>query len=100
MDDDVISERLRRRVRRDFPEAEAAKGVFGALRVLAAELAASRQDIERLLAAAVFIAAGDIDRFISAVRCARTDWRDLLMAGGLGHEDWPSVLDRELGPRA
>ncbi|MFV5995167.1 hypothetical protein ACNPQM_22625 [Streptomyces sp. NPDC056231] len=100
MDDDVISERLRRRVRRDFPEAEVAKGVFGAMRVLAAELADSRQDTERLLAAAVFIADGDIGRFIAAVRGARTDWRDLLVAGDLGREDWSSVLDRELDPRA
>ncbi|MEJ8637446.1 hypothetical protein [Streptomyces sp. MS2.AVA.5] len=97
MIDDVISERLHRRIRRDFPDAEVAKGVAGALRVLADEAGDSRQSSERILAAAVFIASGDINRFRSAIRLARTDWRDLLMAGGLGHEDWPSILDRELG---
>jgi hypothetical protein len=24
------------------------------------------------------------------------DWRDLLVAGGLGNEDWRNVLDQEL----
>jgi hypothetical protein len=95
--EDVISARLHARVRRDFPDADVARGVAGALRVLADELANSLQDTERLLAAAVFIAAGDVDRFRSAIRLARTDWRDLLMAGELGHGNWPHVLDEELG---
>ncbi|MBB6415187.1 hypothetical protein [Streptomyces sp. AK010] len=47
------------------------------------ELEDSRQSPERLLTAAVVIADGDVDRFRSAGRLARTDWRDLLMAGGL-----------------
>ncbi|MEU2434478.1 hypothetical protein ABZ611_34225 [Streptomyces sp. NPDC007861] len=98
MYDDVISARLHRRIRRDFPDAEAARGVAGALRVLADELAGSQQDPERLMAAAVFFATGDINRFRSAIQGARKDWRDLLMAGGLGYEGWPSVLDEELGP--
>jgi hypothetical protein len=25
------------------------------------------------------------------------DWRDVLVAGGLGNEDWPQVMNRELG---
>ncbi|MER5468911.1 hypothetical protein [Streptomyces sp. NPDC002685] len=96
---DLISARLHERVRRDFPDADAARGIVGALRVLGVELEDSRQSTERLLAAAVVFAAGDVERFRSAVRLARTDWRDLLMAGGLGHEDWPRVLDEELRPR-
>ncbi|MGW7609606.1 hypothetical protein ACWGKW_20485 [Streptomyces sp. NPDC054766] len=48
------------------------------------------------MTAAVLIAAGDIPRFRSAIRLARADWRDLLMAGELGYEDRPHVLD-ELG---
>ncbi|MGW6544518.1 hypothetical protein ACWGBH_16910 [Streptomyces massasporeus] len=99
MTEEPISERLRERIRRDFPDPDAAKGIEGALRKLAVELADSRQSAERLLTAAVVIADGDVDRFHSAVRLARTDWRDLLMAGGVGHADWPSVLDEELGPR-
>ncbi|MFG2478570.1 hypothetical protein [Streptomyces fagopyri] len=72
---------------------------MGALRLLGGELEDSRQSTERLLAAAVLIAAGDVERFRSAVRLGRADWRDLLVAGELGDEDWPHVLDEELGPR-
>ncbi|MGC0339521.1 hypothetical protein [Streptomyces sp. SLBN-8D4] len=92
----VISARLHARIERDFPEPGAAKGVEGALRKLAEELQDSRQDPERLMAAAVLIAQGDVGRFRRAVGIARQDWRDLLMGGGLGHEDWPRVLDEEL----
>lgn len=31
------------------------------------------------------------------VQLLRIDWRDVLMAGGLGYDDWRAVLDRELG---
>ena len=99
MTEEPISARLHERIRRDFPDPGAAKGIEGALRVLAGELSGSGESTERLLAAAVVIADGDVDRFRSAVRLARTDWRDLLMAGGLGHEDWLRVLDEELSPR-
>ncbi|WP_371598539.1 hypothetical protein [Streptomyces sp. NBC_00564] len=99
MAEDVISARLHARIRRDFPDAAVARGVVGALRVLAVELEDSRQSTERLLAAAVVIAAGDVERFRSAIHLARTDWRDLLMSGELAHGDWPHVLDEELGPR-
>lgn len=99
MTEDLISARLHERIRRDFPDVDAARGVVGALRVLGVELEDSRQSPERLLTAAVVFAAGDVQRFRLAVRTARADWRDLLMAGGLGHEDWPRVLDEELGAR-
>ena len=35
--------------------------------------------------------------FDSTVQLLRMDWRDVLMAGGLGHDDWRAVLERELG---
>jgi hypothetical protein len=97
--EESISVRLHARVQRDFPDPGAAKGIEGALRKLAEELKDSRQDTERLLAAAVLIARGDVDRFRAAVRIARQDWRDLLVSGGLANEDWPRVLDEALGSR-
>ncbi|MFE3270122.1 hypothetical protein [Streptomyces sp. NPDC059215] len=97
MTEDLISARLHARVRRDFPDGDVARGIEGALRVLGAELDASRQSVERLLAAVLVIAAGDVDGFRSAVRLARLDWRDLLVAAGLAGGDWPRVLDGELG---
>lgn len=97
--EEPISARLHKRIHRDFPDPGAAKGIEGALRVLATELERSHEDPERLLTAALVIADGDVNRFRSAIRLARTDWRDLLVAGGLGHADWPQVLDEELSPR-
>ncbi|MET7568870.1 hypothetical protein ABZT04_10230 [Streptomyces sp. NPDC005492] len=97
MTENLISARLHRRIRQDFPDAEVARGIVGALRILAVELEDSRQSAERLQTAAVLIAAGDVERFRRAIRLARTDWRDLLMAGGLG-DDFERVLDEELGP--
>jgi hypothetical protein len=31
------------------------------------------------------------------VQLLTIDWRDVLMAGGAGQDDWPAVLDGELG---
>jgi len=31
------------------------------------------------------------------VHLLRIDWRDVLMAGGVGQDDWRAVLDAELG---
>ncbi|MFE4172417.1 hypothetical protein ACFRR7_10195 [Streptomyces sp. NPDC056909] len=100
MGGDLISARLRRRVRGDFPDAGAARGVEGALSALVGALRDDWHDpagIERLMAAVVLTAGGDVRRVGEAVQWGLQDWRDLLVAGGLAHEDWPAVLDRELG---
>jgi hypothetical protein len=54
------------------------------------------QDPERMQAALVLSAGGDWDGFLAAVELLRLDWRDLLVAAGLAHGDWPERLDREL----
>ncbi|MYW53537.1 hypothetical protein GTY64_19020 [Streptomyces sp. SID8376] len=97
MPEDSISARLHERIRRDFPDHDAAQGVEGALRALAVDLGDSQQDTERLLAAAVLIADGDLKQFRTAVALAREDWRDLLMWAGLGNEGWQGALDERLG---
>ncbi|WP_233521588.1 hypothetical protein [Streptomyces triticagri] len=53
---------------------------------------------ERVQAAVVLAARGSVRGFVDAVQLARLDWRDLLMAAGLAHRDWPERLDAELGP--
>jgi hypothetical protein len=40
---------------------------------------------------------GQWERFLAVFKLLAVDWRDVLMAGGLGNEDWPQVLNRELG---
>ena len=52
----------------------------------------SRQDPERMFAAVVRLARGRLDYLDSALREARLDWRDLLLAADLGNEDWPDRL--------
>ena len=37
------------------------------------------------------------DRFDLMVHLLRMDWCDVLMAGGVGQDDWRAVLDDELG---
>ncbi|MFJ1831358.1 hypothetical protein [Streptomyces sp. NPDC088178] len=97
-----VSDRLRRRVRRDFPDAEVAKGAEGALRSLVKRLGPDGMagvGDERLMAAVVLFARGDIGRLRSAVRLAQLDWRDLLVAAELADEDFEQRLDQELpGP--
>jgi hypothetical protein len=55
------------------------------------------QDHERIQAALVLASRGRRERFESMVQLLRMDWRDVLMSGGVGQDDWRAVLDRELG---
>jgi hypothetical protein len=89
----VITDRIAARVRRDFA-GDQVDEVLGWL----AGAWTDDQDVERVLAAVVLAAGGDVAVVRHQVRELRVDWRDVLMNGGLGHGDWPGVLDREFGP--
>lgn len=92
--------RLERRIQRDFPEPGSANGIIAALDRLP-EAAGYGEEVlrsERIRAAIVLYADGDLVRFRRAVQLAMTDWRDLLMTADLGHDDWPARLDAALGP--
>jgi hypothetical protein len=91
-----LTPRLRKRIRRDFP-AGSAEIVISNLEALA-DSEFDGQGGERVLAAAVIASRGQWDRFKSMLQLLRLDWRDVLMAGGLGEDDWRLVLDAELGP--
>jgi hypothetical protein len=86
----VVSERLRRRIERDFPERGSALSVIA--------LVSAISDSERIQAAIVVWGRGDHARVRDAVALAEQDWRDVLMRADLADEDWPSRLDVELGP--
>lgn len=93
----VSESRLARRVLRDFPEPGSAPEV---LRLLADLATGSRDEMlasERVHAAVVLAADGDIRRLHQALELAATDWRDVLVAAGLANADWPRRLDEELG---
>lgn len=93
------SERLERRLRRDFLDPGSADT---ALRQLAELPRRGGYDpaafaSERVQAAIVLLAYGDMFRLRQAIDLAISDWRDVLMAAGLADGDWPAQLDRELG---
>lgn len=90
-----ISARLEARVRRDYPEAT--EEVIAFLRTFSDVHAASRQDPERLQAAAFILLEGDAGR-IPHVQTLVRDWRDGLVWSGLGQPDWPDRLNEMLGP--
>jgi len=91
--------RLEARIRRDFPAATAEK-VVGHLASLD-DRDLGGHDVERMQAAIVLGSAGQWDRFVLIFRMLKVDWRDVLVAGGLAHADWPARLESELpGPRS
>ena len=55
----------------------------------------TRQAPERIAAAIAFVS-GEHSPSV-ALQLAAEDWRDLLVAAGLEHEDWPEVLTTRLG---
>jgi hypothetical protein len=81
-------------VRRDF--GAAADAVLARLASLDPPLA-GKQSRERIQAAIVLLAGGDPAELERAAALAEIDWRDVLVAAGLAHEDWPERLDAELG---
>jgi len=87
-----LTPRLAARIRKDFPNDY--ERVISQLE--SAE--SGNQGRERVLAAIVISAQGDLGCLRSALELSRIDWRDVLMNGGLGHEGWPDRLDKELGP--
>jgi hypothetical protein len=50
------------------------------------------------VAAVVVLVAGDSEKFDYYAGLAEVDWRDVLVFSGLGNEDWPARLVKELGP--
>ncbi|MEV6973800.1 hypothetical protein [Kitasatospora sp. NPDC093806] len=95
-----VSTRLQARIRRDFPERGSEPGVVRIIDDLpgTAGYDEGMFGSERLQTAIVLLAEGSIHWLRRAIRLAMTDWRDVLVAVELAHEDWPDRLDAELGP--
>ena len=85
----VVSERLRRRIKCDFPDGENASSVI--------ELVGAVSDSERIQAAIVLLGRGDLVRVRDAIDLAEQDWRDVLVGADLADEDWRARLDVVLG---
>jgi len=90
----MVSERLHRYVQAAYEES-VVEDVMIQLLGLSDEL--GRPVSERIQAAAVIVAKGDLDRLADAAELARIDWRDLLVMAGLEYPDWRDRLDDLLG---
>jgi len=91
------SVRLTRRVLDDFGSdavavLEVLEGVPETLQL------ADKQDPERIQAALVLPARGDLTMFAKLLRLAQRDWRDALVAADLAQGGWAKRLEAELGP--
>lgn len=86
----AVSTRLSRRIKADFPDAGSAPEVE--------RIVGGAADSERVQAAIVLAAKGDLRLVQHGVELAGIDWRDVLVNGGLADETWPELLDAELGP--
>lgn len=91
-DDAGLTPRLVRRVRSDFPDT--ADDVLELL----TRVDSGNQHRERVVASVVLSASSDADALVEAVELSRTDWRDVLVNGGLADEGWQDRLDQILGP--
>ena len=85
---EFVSRRLRTRIDRDFPAPGSADEI--------SRLVAEASDSERIQAAIVLWADGNVERVLDSVDLTHIDWRDVLVRGGLEHEDWRDRLDAEL----
>ena len=61
-------------------------------------LVSEASDSERVQAAIVMSARGDLYGIRSSVELAKSDWRDVVVRGDLADEYWPDKLEAELGP--
>jgi len=88
-----VSQRVAEAVARDF----GAHGPAVVLRLERLTLHGTPED-ERVHAAIIFSAMGDLRALDEAVALAELDWRDLLVNARLADADWPNRLDAQLGP--
>ena len=89
-----VSDLVRREVRARFAPADAANVEIlleATLRPFLDNPARARER-DRVHLAVLKEADGNFERFARNLALAALDWRDLLVAAGLGHEDWPDVL--------
>ena len=84
-----ITDRLRRQIERDFTEPGSADEIV--------RIVSAGSDSERVPAAIVLRASGDLGRLHDAVALTVADWRDPLVGAGLADEDWPEKLESALG---
>ncbi|MDP9182411.1 MAG: hypothetical protein M3P04_06495 [Actinomycetota bacterium] len=85
----TVSPRLARWIEQHFQEPGSASAVIVDL--------SSLEQGERVQAAVALWSYGNYQRFREAIQMARDDWRDALARAGLENDNWPYLLDLNLG---
>lgn len=95
-----ISERIARRVGRDYPasQRDAVIDLLESVELGSSASTVTDEGQERVHAAMLIVAAGNVDRLLEASALAEVDWRDVLVDAGLEHDDWRARLADVLGP--
>ena len=93
----TLSELVTAEIERRFPvdQAKAAQELLASTELPFLDNPSRERERQRVQIAALKYANGDMDRLREAAKLASIDWRDLLMATGLGNENWRLVLERE-----
>jgi len=86
----AVTRRVRARIERDFPDVVDAAAVTRRV--------SEMDESERVQAAVVLAARGDVARVEALINLAKQDWRDALVGGGLESATWPVTLATEFGP--
>jgi hypothetical protein len=89
-----VSNLVRREVRARFAPRDAAdvESLLGAALLPFLGEPARRRERDRVHLAILLLAHGDFEKLARNLALAATDWRDVLVAAGLGNDDWPEVL--------
>lgn len=85
-----VPERIRSLIDREFRPPSRAEQVARAIARLNKD---HMDDPERTAAAIIILLRRDPDGLDRFIDLAQTDWRDLYMAAGLGHEDWRDRIE-------
>ncbi len=90
MNDVPLSDETKRRVALLFSGSEMQEATDLLVRDCGANLPflekLTPQQLERFRFAALKLSGGNLGKLVDAISLAQTDWRDLLMAAGFGHE--------------
>lgn len=91
----TLTPRIKRRIAQEYAKQDQ-QAVEDLLVELMGELEQEVEE-ERVTAAALLCAQGQVDGLLNAAQVTRRDWRNILAAAGLAHKDWPERLDSEFG---
>lgn len=87
----IVTDLVQQQVRKLFAPDEA-ELVISELEHSSMPSIADGEAPERIHLAVLHLSGGDLRQFDRTLRGGRIDWRDTLVAAGLGNADWPDVL--------